>query len=248
MAIPPARISFWATRHRGRSWSDQRAIPNILKHIGSHIPIIIILRDPRKRAFSHYKHHLKVGTSSDTSFQQALAKEAERIEQGWSWNWHYVKLGLYADQVKAYMENFTNVRVYLFDDLQNNPKRLVRDLYEFLGVDPTFVPQTDVVNAGASIHSNQLNKFLRNESRTKDFIRRILKTMGFTQAQITRLKCTAVTANTGPKAEIDARTLKHLTNIFKDDIERLEKLTQFDLSTWLHESHVSIRLPDEPTT
>lgn len=49
----------------------------------------------------------------------------------------------YHDAVKRYLELFTpgRVKIVLFDDFADDPQRIVRDVYEFLGVDPDHRPQ-----------------------------------------------------------------------------------------------------------
>lgn len=210
----------------------QRSIANIEKHLGNQVPIIIILRDPRERAFSHYKHHVKSGTTTDTSFQQALAKEQQRIEQGWSWNWHYTRASLYADSVEAYLNAFAKVKVYFFDDLAKDAGSLVRDMYEFIGADPDFQPELRVENPGVSIRNPRLNRFLRGESVAKELAKRLLRTVGLSAEQISALKKKTMSANTGAKESLDEDVRKRLTALFETDVKRLESLLDADLGHW----------------
>lgn len=210
----------------------RRSIPNILRHLGPGIPIVIILRDPRERAYSHYKHHLKAGTSTDRSFEQALALESQRVEAGWSWNWHYVRAGLYADAVGAYLDSFERVRVYLFDDLARDAASLVPDLYRFVGADPGFQPELGVENAGVSIRSNALNRFLRNESWAKQRTRALMEAVGIQPRHISRLKLRAMQANTAEKDRMKDCTRERLTDVFKADVSALESLLHRDLTAW----------------
>ena len=38
-----------------------------------------------------------------------LKSEEERRAANWAWGWSYVDVGLYAEQVKAYTDNFERV-------------------------------------------------------------------------------------------------------------------------------------------
>ena len=49
------------------------------------------------------------------SFEDALDAEGERRSANWTWGWGYVDVGLYAEQVKAYMDNFERVLLILFE-------------------------------------------------------------------------------------------------------------------------------------
>jgi hypothetical protein len=42
-----------------------------------------------------------------------------------SLGWHYKTVGFYYNQVKAYLDNFNQVKIYLFDDLKKDTLGLV---------------------------------------------------------------------------------------------------------------------------
>ena len=97
----------------------QNAVPKILKELNTQVPIIIILRNPIDRAYSNYLHHVR-GGRENLSFESALDVEAERRTANWAWGWGYVDVGLYAEQVKAYMDNFERVLILLFERRRRN--------------------------------------------------------------------------------------------------------------------------------
>ena len=43
-------------------------------------------------------------------------RRGERRSANWTWGWGYVDVGLYAEQVKAYMDNFERVLLLLFEE------------------------------------------------------------------------------------------------------------------------------------
>ena len=93
----------------------QKAIPRILGEINARIPIIIVLRNPIDRAYSNYLMKVRERREHLT-FEDALDAEAERIAANWAWGWGYVDVGLYAGQVKAYLDNFERVLLLLFEE------------------------------------------------------------------------------------------------------------------------------------
>ena len=92
----------------------QNAVPKILNEINAQIPIIIVLRNPIERAYSCYLGHVRHGREK-LSFENALDAEEERRAANWAWGWNYVDIGLYAEQVKAYTDNFERVLLLLFE-------------------------------------------------------------------------------------------------------------------------------------
>ena len=93
----------------------QNAVPKILNETNAQIPIIIVLRNPIDRAHSSYLYHVRDGRER-LSFEDALNAEEERRAANWAWGWLYVAGGLYAEQVKAYTDNFERVLLLLFEE------------------------------------------------------------------------------------------------------------------------------------
>ena len=93
----------------------QNAVPKILNEINARVPVIIVLRNPIDRAYSNYLHYVRDGREKLT-FDNALDAEAGRRDSNWAWGWSYVDVGLYAEQVKAYMDNFERVLILLFEE------------------------------------------------------------------------------------------------------------------------------------
>ena len=93
----------------------QNAVPKILNEINAQVPIVVVLRNPIDRAYSSYLHHVRDGREK-LSFEDALNAEEERRAANWAWGWFYVDGGLYAEQVKAYTDNFERVLLLLFEE------------------------------------------------------------------------------------------------------------------------------------
>ena len=93
----------------------RNAVPKILNEKNAQIPIIIILRNPINRAYSSYLHHVRDGREK-LGFEDALNAEELRRNANWAWGWNYVDVGLYAEQVKAYTDNFERVLLFLFEE------------------------------------------------------------------------------------------------------------------------------------
>jgi hypothetical protein len=105
---------------------------------------ILILRDPVKRAFSHwafYQKHSKqikeYGFLLDTrSFSEAVEEELNTPETVKGIH-TYIKRGLYADQLKSWYQYFDKEKILIidFDDLKFNPKSILKDVAIFLNIE-----------------------------------------------------------------------------------------------------------------
>jgi sulfotransferase family protein len=107
--------------------------------------LIVCLRDPVERAFSHYLHaYYRVGDER-RSFANAVADELaesaafepEEVAGG------YVQRGYYARQLERLTAHFPRDRVHvvLFDDIRHDPRRVFADTCRFLGLADDFQPR-----------------------------------------------------------------------------------------------------------
>ncbi len=200
------------------------------KNIKDTIPeakIIMVLRNPIERAFSHYLMDLKIGYTNLT-FKEALEKDINAKEKGWGISSLYIELGMYYEQVKRYLEKFdsSQVKIYLFEDLKNTDQ-FIKDLYKFLNLDPElYFPDTSKrYNKGKAPKYKTLF-YYATKFGIVDKVRNILpddiknkaKKLLFTEKNI-------------PKMTEEEKA--YLREIFEDDIKNLSKLINRDLSHWL---------------
>jgi hypothetical protein len=110
--------------------------------------IIIMLRDPVDRAYSHYHHEIRLG-KEPLSFEDAIGAEESRIA-GESerllrdplyvsenyFNFTYLKRGLYAEQIRAWLEYFPCEQVLIISSEQmfGAPSPEYQRVLRFLGL------------------------------------------------------------------------------------------------------------------
>jgi hypothetical protein len=144
--------------------------------------IIMILRDPIERAFSHYL--MSVRQKEETlPFYDAIEKDYKSSEKGYFISHLYVELGLYAEQIGRYIETFgfKNIKVLIFEDFIKEPQTAVNDVLEFLGLEPyrpanigkVYDPYLNSTNRRRSI--SLLSRFVFR-SKTADKANEIFKT------------------------------------------------------------------------
>lgn len=113
--------------------------------------LIAILRNPVDRAYSAFLHLVRDGRETTRDFAEALRLEPERIADHWEHIWHYVAMGRYAEQLDRYFTLFPReqIKVVIYRDFRQNPSGVIRQLFRFLEVDETFLPdQSTRHNAG----------------------------------------------------------------------------------------------------
>jgi hypothetical protein len=207
-------------------YHDQ-SIPNI-KRYAPDAKLIVILRDPVERAFSSFMYMTSRGLEPLKEFEAALDNEERRISENWHHIWHYVRMGHYAPQIAAFQKAFDNsqIRYYLLEDLQADPRTLLKDVFQFLGVDDTFQPETDrEINRSGNPKNRQVQMALGLLGRTVTLKRAIKAVI---PARI-REKIKAANLE-HPEISKDARV--RLSRLYQDDIKAVEDLLGRNLSVW----------------
>jgi len=166
------------------------------------------------------------------AFEDALEAEDNRKSKNWAFGWHYKSVGFYYNQVKAYLESFSEVMVCLYDDLKNDPMDLVRRIFIFLGVDPGFTPDTSVrLNISGIPKSRFAHNLLTKPTLLKTTIKVVTKPL-FLKPKARKLKDTLIRKNLR-RPEMKTETHEYLKNLYREDILKLQDLINKDLSHWL---------------
>ncbi len=113
-----------------------------------HAKLILLLRNPVNRAYSHYHHEIRMGHES-VSFETALAREEERLtgeldkmrhnEHYYSYNhqhYAYRLKGIYADQLQPWFDLFPREQLMVIQSetfYQNSPT-VMGQVTNFLGL------------------------------------------------------------------------------------------------------------------
>ncbi len=206
-------------------------IPAIQRLLGDP-RIIISLRNPVDRAYSAYLLLSREGREA-FSFEEGLAREAERLAQNWSHIWGYRRGGLYVDRVRAFQASFSRVKLIVFDDLEREPAQLVRDVFRFLEVDPEFCPNLQArYNAGGVARLPGANRAFSMKNGAQRLVRAVAIKL-LSEAGWARLR-ERLRARVLERPELSSELRAELTAYYRDEIKRLEDLLGRDLGHWMN--------------
>lgn len=104
-----------------------------------HIKLILILRNPIQRAFSHWNMEF-THSREDLSFYDALINEKSRLALMPNMQhrvYSYLDRGKYTNQIRHIWSFFAkeNILIIKADDLISSPNETMNSVYKFLGVD-----------------------------------------------------------------------------------------------------------------
>lgn len=148
----------WARRRYGAGITGE-ASPYYLYH--PHVPlrlaqllprvrIVALVRNPIERAYSHYHLNVRQG-KEDLSFEDALAREDERLAGEWEklaanpsywsdrhYQFAYRGRGLYAERLEAWYRHFSaeQILVVRSEDLYADPASVATQVFRHVGVPP----------------------------------------------------------------------------------------------------------------
>lgn len=197
--------------------------PEVSKRIKEYNPeskIIIMLRNPIDRAFSHYLMDYRLGLTSKSFEEEFKNQESLNFQQ-------YFLLGNYYNQVKKYLEFFEtkNVHIIWYSDFKQNAEKELQKVIKFIGLNSDFKVDFNKVHNSFSMPKNNMIRKIYSVV----WLRKIL-TFIFPEKLVNWIK--SILFNKGKKPKLSEESREVLFSYYKSDIENLEQLLSVNLSRW----------------
>lgn len=190
-------------------------VPECMHEVIPNAKLIYILRDPVKRAVSHYLHQY---------IARYEHREVNEAFQSFDSN-HYVKSSQYGFQIEQFLPYYDleNILVTTLEELSSDRKATLKKVFEFLGVDANFQhPDFFQIHHQSSVKRRRTNVGARLYSMPQGS--RLCKL--FSKAAMEPVD----------KPVLTARTEARLREFFHSDIDKLSALTQQNFPTLLSSS------------
>lgn len=114
--------------------------------------MIVLLRDPTERAWSHYLLNRMLGTER-LGFIDALDAETERARADWGFDWRYREVSDYDTCLSRWYEHFPQDQFILrsYEEFNANPLTVLTDILKHVGISdaPTCAETAVEVNRNA---------------------------------------------------------------------------------------------------
>jgi hypothetical protein len=206
--------------------------PALIKRSIADARLIAVLRNPADRAYSNFLHCVRTGREPIPDFAEALRVEEGRIRDNWGPLWHYRQKGFYYPQVKRYLDTFgrDRFRVWLYDDLRAKPLEMLREVFEYLEVDASFVPDMSIEHNTSGLPRNKVLYGMAKKLAARNPTLKLAILERYLPAGPRRYVKRRIFVQPPPfPAEIRGQLL----DSYREDILRLEDLFGWDLSRWL---------------
>lgn len=208
--------------------------PDVCTEIARRKPaakLIIALRNPVERAYSHFVMDRRKGWEQIGDFGASLNEEPIQASNFFWGRRHYIRHGLYADAVARYKASFPRkqIKVMFYEDLVREPETYLADILDFIDVDPKYpIDMSMRHNKGLVRHDTKLTRLLYGDFPGRQFIkRRISKSV---RAVISKQITSATHAAAEP---MQPQIRKRLIREFRNDIQKLQPLVDRDLTSWM---------------
>lgn len=127
-----------------------------MRNVLPHARLLVTLREPAARAYSHYWMMRDKGFEELETFEDGLAAETARWGNGektrGKWRFAYQRRGYYAEQLRS-LEQFygrDRLHVIVFEEFIRSPQSTMRTVFDFLGVDPAIADSVELEHRKSS--------------------------------------------------------------------------------------------------
>ena len=186
------------------------------------VKLIAILRNPIDRAYSGYQMQLR---QTDESRNFSTSINQDEI---------YIRGGFYYSKLKRYFNVFERhqIKILLYEDFKADPLQIMQDIFKFLQVDTAFVPEiSQQFNQGGIPKNKSIYNFLYNSQLSLVTWKTI---KSFMPLEMRRQLFYNLRRKLLSKPEpISPEIRESLKNIYRQDIQNLEKLLNLNLQQWL---------------
>jgi len=185
--------------------------------------IIAVIRQPVARAFSNFLHARRADKEKKSDFETAFKdKDSKHF---------YKEKGYYTKQLERYFTLFPkeNIKVLLFEDLIKNPIKTTQEVFKFLNIDNSFIPDTSK-KANVSGTPKGIFGWLIMKLRHYNLIPNI-QFSNYLPGLIIQFIFNSAYKKASPLAPELKKRLTH--TYYKEDILKLEKLIGKNLQHWL---------------
>ena len=195
-------------------------VPKRIFNYNSDAKIIIMLRQPIERAFSHYLMDCRLGLCSEKL--EDIIADPQSYPQYFQ---QYLELGNYYSQVKRYKDIFgkEQLLVIFYEDFKTDTKKVMKTVFSFLKIEQKEI-DFSIKNPFMSTSNTLISKLYKFK-----IIRKAVKAI-MPERLLLLIRSKYFSAKSKPM--LSKATEQQLKVFYKSDVFQLEKLLNTDLARW----------------
>ena len=202
-------------------------VPAKIKQYNKHAKIIIVLRNPIERAYSHYLMDFRLGLVQNT-FEEIIYRGSSVSKDFELHYQQYIEVSQYFSQIERYLKIFgkENIHIIDYEDLQKDQEAVLKNIFLFLEVETDYQ-----ANIKKEYNTFSMSKYsIINWFYSFFLFRRIVKFI-LPKKMLKIITTLFFQKNKKPILSFDTRF--YLQNLFKKDIQQLGVILNKDFSKWI---------------
>lgn len=189
------------------SYLSDRTAPTRIRDVVPEARIIAILRDPAKRAYSHYLMHVREGIQR-RSFGETMRAPC------------YVEPGFYGEQVTRYLEAFGagKMKILIFEEFIQDTSAAVREVLQFLGVNGEPQVSTAEAHNALALPRSSLARVILGSNLARHAAHSLIP------APLRRMARTRFLLRKSAVAPMGEEERHFLEQLYREDVKRLREI------------------------
>ena len=182
-----------------------------------HAKIIMILRDPVERAFSHYLLGLGIGYET-LPFKEAMKKALNGPND---YTNRIAACSFYSEEVNRYLKTFKKekIKIFIFEEFMKDERKSLEEVLDFLGVHTEIPESLNIVSNTVDVSIGRFSQYLIRNRVLRSIVRDLLPEEG---GVILRKIFSKETKK--PTLSIEDR--KFVEGIYQEDVIKLQKILE----------------------
>jgi len=207
-------------------YPSKAGVPQRMFSIIPNAKLIYVLRNPIERMISSY-YDAYCGYNEHRTIEEALLDSKDNV---------YLDVSKYFMQLEQYLQYYSkeNILIVLAEDLKKERQKVLKNVFQFLGVDDSFECEefSSLINVSKEKIRRKKTKHFVRFLMGKNILVRTIRTVAprFFQKEIDDF-------TNGKRIErpvLEQSVRDSLVLNFKDDVAKLQEFTGYNLDDWLH--------------
>jgi hypothetical protein len=189
--------------------------PAKIKQFNPYAKIIIIIRNPVKRAFSHWLMDRREGFTKKSFLTSLIEDFNYSGKRGFCHNSMYYDCSLYSEAIQRYRNEFEKVLILIHEELFNDWEGGINSIFSFLEIsNPSSVDSLKMNESG--LIKNSLIRIIYHSTTIRSIVRKI-----FADSLKEKIRRTIITKISDQLNEVDFNYAK---KYFIDDVNKVRQL------------------------
>jgi len=199
-------------------WDPQAA--KLIHQVVPDAKIIMILRNPVERAYSHYLQGIGFGYET-LPLQEAMKKSLNSPND---YSNRITAAGFYSEQVKRYLNIFKKeqLKIFIFEEFIQDLEKSLGEILDFLGVHSEIPSSLKMVQNPVDISPGRFSKFLIRNKALRTIVRELVP-------YERSLEIRKIFSKKTEKPPLSDDDKKFLEDIYRQDVKKLQQILSRNL-------------------